>query len=59
MMTSAYLFDNNHILRKVDEPQLVHAIDEHFNNVVSIETTADAVPCTERYVIVEDTVNGS
>ena len=51
---SAYptsLFEYNHILRKADKPQLAHAIDEHYNNQASIETTPDAALCTERYVI--------
>lgn len=45
------LFEDNHILRKDDESQLALAIDKHFNNGVSIETTPNAVPCMERYVI--------
>lgn len=28
------LFDDNHILRKGDKPQLAHAIDKHFNKWV-------------------------
>lgn len=38
-------------LRKDDKSQLAHAMDEYFNNGVSIETTPDAVPCMERHVI--------
>lgn len=47
------LFEDIHILRKTYNPQLTHAISEHFNNGASIETTPDSVSCTERYIIDE------
>ena len=51
---SAYpsaLFEHKQILRKADKPQLAQAIHDHCNTIQSNESTSDAIPETERYVI--------
>ena len=45
------LFEDNDILRRADKPKLAQALLAHCSNTLSIESTSDAIPQTERYVL--------